>query len=216
MWTYLSVLHLTCLATVGVCVFRALTSVGALFIFTEVLMRRNYKFILITLLTCMLCFSFVACTDRKSDKEALSLNYTSFTMEVNETVYLKVTSKSNDTVNWQTSNFALASVVNGKVTAKKIGNVTITATQGGATATCTVTILQSSMSLNYSSVDLYVGEYILLRVTSKSTEKITWRTSNLVVASVSSNGWVTARKAGTATITATQGYVKVTCIVIVK
>ncbi len=179
-------------------------------------MKRINWYIFIVLLACTLCFSLVGCSDNKSDEYNLSINYTSFTMEVNESVYLKATSNSDEPVNWQTSNFALASVANGKVTAKKVGTVTITATQGNATATCTVTILQSSMSLNYTSVELFVGEYILLTVTSKSNEKITWRTSNLSVASVSAIGWVTARKTGTATITATQGSVKVSCVVIVK
>lgn len=158
----------------------------------------------------------MGCSDKKSNDDTLSINYTNYTLEVNETVSLKVISNSNEPVNWQTSNFALASVVKGNVTAKKVGTVTITATQGNATATCTITILQSSMSLNYSSVDLSVGEYIVLTVTSESNEKIIWRTSNLSVASVSANGFVTARKVGAATITATQGSVKVSCVVIVK
>lgn len=175
-------------------------------------MKRTVHCFVLLLLICMICFSGNACTN---NKELINLNYTNATIEVGETIFLKVSSNSDETIKWITSNFAFASVSNGKVTAKKAGTVTITATQGNASATCNITIKASSMHLNYSSVNLSVKEYISLKVISKSSANVTWRSSNLAVATVSSIGWVTAIKAGTAIITATQDNVKATCIVTV-
>ncbi len=134
-------------------------------------------------------------------------------MEVGETVLLKVTSDSNETVEWQSLNSELAIVSDGQVLAKNIGVATIIAVQGDNVARCTIVIKKSSMSLNYSHVNLSVGGYVWLKVESNSTASVSWKTSDFSVASVSANGWVTAKKSGTAIITATQGYAEVTCVI---
>lgn len=57
------------------------------------------------------------------------------------------------------------------------------------------------IKLNATSVDLEINHYRTLRV-SGTTKKATWTSSNPKVATVSSNGRVTAKAAGTTTITA--------------
>ena len=93
--------------------------------------------------------ALVACD--KSAKEAesavtsVSVNPNSIEMIIGETSQLMVTVKPDDatdkTVTWSTSNASIATVENGKVTAVKEGEVTITANAGGKSATCKVKVL---------------------------------------------------------------------------
>ncbi|MBQ8305380.1 MAG: Ig-like domain-containing protein [Blautia sp.] len=78
---------------------------------------------------------------------------------------------------------------------------------------------QPSISLSKTSQTLYVGKTATLTATVKNTTKsVIWSSSNKNVATVSTKGKITAKKAGTATITATiKGTkVKATCKVTVK
>ena len=123
---------------------------------------------------------------------------------------------TNKTVLWTSSNTAVATVLNGKVTAKSAGTAVITATtaDGGYTASCTVTVTEKAptvisvtgVTLNKSAVSLEEGKTETLTATvlpTNATNKdVTWKSSAPGVASVS-NGVVTALKAGTAVITVT-------------
>lgn len=59
----------------------------------------------------------------------------------------------------------------------------------------------AKVKLNKTKATLYVEKTITLKVTG-TTAKVTWKSNNKKVATVSSKGKVTAKKAGTATITA--------------
>ena len=78
---------------------------------------------------------------------SVSLNKTELTIEKGKSETLTATVSPSDatdkTVTWQSSNTAVATVdQNGKVTAKELGNVTITVTakDGSKTASCSVTV----------------------------------------------------------------------------
>ncbi len=148
----------------------------------------------------------------------ITLNATSVSLSTsgaNSTKQLTATvSPSNTTdksVTWSSSNTSVATVSNsGLVTAISPGTVTITckANDGsGVSATCTVTvvILVENITLNNSSVTLEESKTHQLTATvtpSNATDKsVTWSSSNISVATVSSSGLVTAKSAGTATIT---------------
>jgi uncharacterized protein YjdB len=133
------------------------------------------------------------------------------------------------TVKWSSSNGAVAAVdSNGKVTAKKAGTAVITVTSSnGKTAGCTVTVKQKEIAitgigLNKSTTSLTEGESETLTATiapSNATgdKTVKWSSSNGAVAAVDSNGKVTAKKAGTAVITATSSNGKsASCTVTVK
>ncbi len=80
---------------------------------------------------------------------SISLNQTSASLKVGETVTLTATVKPDDatnkTVTWSTSDASasVATVENGVVTAKMIGTATITAKAGDKTATCAITVTSS-------------------------------------------------------------------------
>ena len=151
---------------------------------------------------------------------SISLNKTSAELIEGNTMQLTATvlpsNATNKTVTWTTSNSSVATVnSNGLVTAKAVGNATITArTTDGSnlSASCSVTVKQSSVlatsiSLNKTSAEINTGGTLQLTATvlpSNATNKtVTWSTSNSTVATVNSNGLVTAKSPGNATITAT-------------
>ena len=164
----------------------------------------------------------------------VSLNKTSLAMTVGDTQTLTATvTPSNATdksVTWSSSNTSVATVSSsGVVTAKAAGSATITVTtnDGGKKATCSVTVQAqkvsvTGVSLNKTSLSMTVGDTQTLTATvtpSNATDKsVTWSSSNTSVATVSSSGVVTAKAAGSATITVTtnDGGKKATCSVSVS
>lgn len=73
----------------------------------------------------------------------------------------------------------------------------------------------SKIKLSATKATIYIGQSTTLKVTGTS-QKITWSSSNKTIATVSSKGKVTAKKAGTCTITAKMKSKKLTCKVTVK
>ncbi|MCI9175802.1 MAG: hypothetical protein HFH49_12830 [Lachnospiraceae bacterium] len=77
-----------------------------------------------------------------------------------------------------------------------------------------------SISLNANSLKLAVGEKQLLTVSfapaNASNQKVVWSSSDDAVASVNSDGVITAKKAGTAEITVSQGDLSQICKITVK
>ncbi len=164
------------------------------------------------------------------DPTSINLSQTSITLEKGKTQTITATvSPSNatdKTVMWTTSNSSVATVSNGNITAKGAGTATITAkTVNGKTATCEVTVKNptvdpTSINLSQTSITLEKGKTQTITATvspSDATDKtVTWTTSNSSVATVS-NGKITAKGAGTATITAkTVNGKTATCKVTVK
>ena len=149
--------------------------------------------------------------------ESVSLDKTNITLPEGDSETLIATvypdNATNKNVSWKSSNTSVATVNNGVVTAIKAGTATITVTteDGSKTATCQVTVKAKQINVAYINIDqdsvhLKEGESILLTVTvypSNATNKnVNWTSSNVKVASVSSEGKVTAIKSGVATITA--------------
>lgn len=143
----------------------------------------------------------------------ISLSPTTLTLEWGKTSTLTATispsNATNKTVHWSTSNNSVVTVDNGVVKGVSVGTATITAMteDGGYKATCAVTVKVSptGVKLNASTTTLKVGNTTTLTATvspSNATNKnVTWSSSNTSVATVSSGGVVTAKAAGTVTIT---------------
>lgn len=161
---------------------------------------------------------------------AVTLDKQSADMEVGTTLALKATitpsNVTDNTVKWSSGDESVAKVSSeGIVTAISEGSTQITATAGGKKATCTITVkkaqvLVTAVTLDKTSLDMEVGDMITLKATitpSDATDKIvTWSSSNLSVARVSSEGIVTAISEGSALITATAGGKKASCTITVQ
>jgi uncharacterized protein YjdB len=164
----------------------------------------------------------------------VKLDKTSLTLTAGDTAALTATvapeNATNKTVTWKSSDSKVASVdTNGKVTAVAAGTATITVTtaDGGKTATCTVTVKAATVpvtgvKLDKTSLTLTAGDTATLTATvapeNATNKTVTWKSSDSKVASVDTNGKVTAVAAGTATITVTtaDGGKTATCTVTVK
>ena len=115
------------------------------------------------------------------------------------------------TVSWSSSNTAVATVKNGKVTAVKSGNsvITVKTEDGGKTATCSVSVSEkvypvTGVSLNKTSLDMVEGDVIVLTATispeNATNKNVIWSSDDQSVATVE-DGKVTAIKSGTAVVT---------------
>ena len=147
----------------------------------------------------------------KIDKTNESITINGSVTLVAETVPADATDPG---ITWSSSDDSIATVdKNGKVTGKKEGTVTITATSSNnKTASCKVSVVNkevpiTAISLKKTSLALAVNESQTLKVSitpSNATNKsISWSSSDRSVATVNSSGKVTGKKVGTATITAT-------------
>ena len=163
----------------------------------------------------------IAVSEVKLDKSEATLTAKDATLALNVTVLPE--DAADKTVTWSTSDENVATVdANGVVTAVANGKATITATAGGFSATCevTVAIAVTEVSLDKSEATLTAKDATLaLNVTvlpeDAADKTVTWSTSDENVATVDANGVVTAVANGTATITATAGGFSATCEVTV-
>ena len=126
-------------------------------------------------------------------------------------------------VSWTSSDDKIAAVSGGKVTAVAKGTATITASievdGQKKSAACEVTVSEATgtTALSKSSLTLSLKDSETLSVTNApSGASVTWKSSKTTVASVDSNGKITAVAAGTATITASVNGTELKCEVTVK
>lgn len=77
--------------------------------------------------------------------------------------------------------------------------------------------VETSISLSYYSKTLEVADSVTITATvTPKRKKVHWSSSNISVATVKQNGYVKAKKVGTATITATADGKSATCTIYVK
>lgn len=138
--------------------------------------------------------------------------------EIGETALLRAIvlpeDADNKNVRWESSNEKVATVENGIVTCKGYGTAEISATteDGGFTAVCKVTaerkeILPTSITLDKADITMNVGETTKLKAevwpTDADNKSVIWNSDNEDIAKVSSDGVVTAVKAGKTKVYAT-------------
>ena len=191
-------------------------------------MKNIFKTIFILLLFCS--FVLVACdSDEEDDQPSnggdvtppsteitydISLDYQFLDLEVGEEKILIATllangKKSKDTITWSTSNENVASVTDGKITAKGNGEAVITASAHNvsATAKVTVTTPEPFLVLSATFIEVKMGKTAQLDawLTVGEAQNISYSSNNNTVVTVSNTGLITALAEGEAVITATTG-----------
>lgn len=164
--------------------------------------------------------------------ESVSLDRKDLALTVGESATLTATvfpsNATDKNVRWTSTNTSVVSVVNGKVTALKVGSATVTVTthDGVRTASCRVTVKSKvvsveSVRLDKKDLTLTVGKSEVLTATvspSNATNRnVRWSSSDEAVASAV-NGRVMAFKPGSTTVTITteDGGLTASCQVTVK
>ena len=169
----------------------------------------------------------------------VKLDETKLTLEVGKSKTLKATVEPKDATNknvtWASSNPDVVTVDpnSGKITANAVSKepviITVTTEEGKKTATCEVTVTPiavTNVRLNKTSFSLQVGSTMELTATvapeNAADKTVTWTSSDENIVTVAcpdkddtTKATVTAKKVGTATITATAGGKTATCTVYV-
>lgn len=200
-------------------------------------MKRSKKMFTVMLALCVaLSMAMASVTANATTKKPkkIYLKATSTTVDIKGKVKVSVKKvspkKASKSVKWKSSNKKVATVSkSGYVTGKKKGTVKITATSKKSkkvkkTIKIKVTNLKAkSVTMSKKSAILFPNDKTTLKATVKGSagfynQGVTWKSSNTSVATVTSKGIVTAKKAGKATITATEkgGSKKATCAVTVS
>ena len=196
-------------------------------------MKNPYSAILCGFLT-VLALSCDKEKENEKEKDvavtSVSLSQLTAEMVVGETVQLVATVLPSDatdkSVIWASSKLSVATVsVSGKITAVAEGISTITASAGGKSANCTVTVIKgyvavTSVTLNKTELALEKGQAETLTATispaDATDQVVTWSSSASAVVSVDNSGRVTAVAGGNAVITAKAGEKQASCTVVVN
>lgn len=175
-------------------------------------MKHTVSRILALVLAMAMVLSLAACGGGDPTVKEITLDVTSVTLGPSDTQRLTPTVTYSDgttdaTVEWSSSDEAVATVTRGVISAKGAGTATITATAGDKSATCTVTVESITVELDQTTLDMERGTEVQLTATVKRNdaavdEKVEWTTSDERIATVDATGKVTATGEGTATITA--------------
>ena len=175
--------------------------------------------------------------------KSVKLSNTTLTLQEGKSETLKATiepfNATEQGITWSTSNKKVATVDNGKVTAKGTGTATITVKtkDGSKKATCKVTVVAdpnkmppigripvTGVLLNKTEVTLYtnkgatydLGKQLVVQPVTATNKNVKWKTSNSSIVTVDQNGNIKGQKVGTATITVTSSEnskLKATCTV---
>ncbi len=176
--------------------------------------------------------AFCTVTVQKAEvlAESVTLDQTTMELTVNGTGKLTATVKPDETtvktIQWSSSDEAVATVgADGTVTALKEGSAVITAKCGEKSAECTVTVkaeavAPTSITMEPTTLSLTVGQTHVLNATvlpeNATNKSVTWSSNAPDIVEVTAGGAVTAKAAGTATVTARAANgLAVTCIVTV-
>lgn len=177
--------------------------------------------------TCDFCGEKTTKTVGEKLTPTVKLTATKLALKTKQSVTVRATglAKGDYVKSWISSKKSVATVdKNGKITAtSKEGTAVITVTlASGKTAKVTVTVKMirtTKLTKVPKTLSLTTGKKYTLKpvvTPSNSQEKVTYKSSNTKIATVSSTGVITAKKVGKVTITVQSGKQKATVTLTVK
>lgn len=177
--------------------------------------------------TCDFCGEKTTKTVGEKLTPTVKLTATKLALKTKQSVTVRATglAKGDYVESWTSSKKSVATVdKNGKITAtSKEGTAVITVTlASGKTAKVTVTVKMirtTKLTKVPKTLSLTTGKKYTLKpvvTPSNSQEKVTYKSSNTKIATVSSTGVITAKKVGKVTITVQSGKQKATVTLTVK
>jgi uncharacterized protein YjdB len=183
-------------------------------------MKQKFKPFLASLL--FLTFIFTAfCSARQvtaaSPFSLIILSHYSQELNIGDEFYLFALSTNGKKPSFSSSNSKVASVnTYGKVTAKKSGTTIITAKVRDSMAKCKVTVRKTTIKLSAASLSLENGYTKRLHATASTGHPVKLISSKKSIATIDSFGYITSKKPGRTTITASADGTTVRCNVTVK
>ena len=179
--------------------------------------KKKFSLVFITLL--MVCTLLSANAASAATKKELLLKNKYLTIYVGDSKALGILKNTTGSKATFTSSKTSVATVSSKgvIKAKKAGKITITVKAGTKIANCVVTVKNKELKLKDSSLTLYTGDSKTLGISVNTTgSKLTFKSSNTSVATVSSKGVIKAKKSGFTVVTVTTGSKSATCKVTVK
>lgn len=149
--------------------------------------------------------------------EFVVLNTFSKTLNIGDEFYLSAVTSTGKKPAFSSSDKSVASVnTYGKVTAKKAGTAIITAKIKNGEASCKIKVNKTAIRLSAKQISLEIGYSAKLKASVSTGHPVKFKSAKSSVASVSETGVISAKKAGTTTITATADKTSASCKVTVK
>ncbi len=187
----------------------------------------NFRFVFFALLVSA---GMASC--KKSDKAATieSIEFKKGTYELYENDDLNIKRElvitpdniiNDNPIQWKVSDENIAKIESGYFYPELPGNVKVTATVQGKSATCNITILETPIEkITLTSADVALNNSQSIDFTTEpsgiSPKRISWSSSNPDIVSIDEDGVLYGNAVGSATITATSGDAKGTCTITVK
>lgn len=142
------------------------------------------------------------------------LDRTSVTLYRGQTIKLQAFVSSGIIPVWKSNKKSVAVIdETGTITAVKHGMAVVTAKVDGISRICQVTVKQPEITLSDLELNLRIGQTAQLSAEVSSGNPVVWSASKQSVASVGSDGKVTAYAKGTCYIYASEDGIKERCIV---
>lgn len=150
-------------------------------------------------------------------KTTIRLSAKTVSMENGACFRLSGTTSNGSPLKWKSSKRSVAQISDtGVIQALKPGETRITASADGSEQTCMVTVKKPKVTLSHTSASLYRKQSLQLSAKVSSGRMPVWKSKKTSVATINEKGLVTARKHGTAMITATVDGVTRTCELTVR
>lgn len=155
--------------------------------------------------------------DASSSLGFIVLNTYSETLDIGDEFYLLAITSNGKKPTFTSDNSKVASVnTYGKITAKKAGTAMITAKIKNGEASCKVKVTKTTIQLSAKNISLENGYTARLTATTSNGHPVSYRSDKRSIASVDEKGCITAKKPGTAIITAKADQTTASCRVTVR